>query len=221
MGWIIAIVFFLICGVMEQGEKERSVTDRKFNQPKSKDSEGMAAVMADGLRTFDAGIRRVNRDLELKAQAGEILRAFAKQNQDAVNHFKLCSMAVFAEKTYKNFLGNRQYSQDLVFDHEHKTNHLSSLYSNFDEQFMLTGSSQIKPFGNNKFFIFDFSSIAHERNPELLCKIHEKIKDILDNTKDELIQIKHDVSFNKCQDEYYALLDKFGEKDLFNQITMR
>ena len=222
-------MFILIMGVMETGEKERkekkSSDSHRYRETKSE----LSRSLSEGFATFNAGLKKINDELQLKNQANELLSDFYEKNRTAVSHFKF--LVIFVEMTEKYYQNSNVTSvKDFIEEREKLLSIILDRPTPFSSHSMSINIESERAKDNNTNFIspikdrnpehYDKPALApYNKNNEQLKTIQiEKTMEIIDERKSDLHSLHINVSFGKSKVLFDGLLDYLGEKELFYRL---
>lgn len=225
MFWIIAIiVFLLIIGLMESGEKEKKVHNSSNSYAQTKSELGRS--IKEGLDNFNAGLKKFNDALQIKNQANELLFDFYVKNTDVVTHFKCLVTYVDMLVRYSGNSNNKSL-KSIIEENEKRLSFIAdSMNSTLKERLSVNNRHEHQE--NNK---LSFVSSIDDKNPEhydnpainyfninneaLKTLLLEKTMEIIEERKSDLQDLFEEVRFGKSKAMFDGLLEYLGEKELF------
>ncbi len=230
MIWAIVIGVIVIACVMELGSKERD-TSNHHQRSQSNNEQGLGAVINEGLQTFNAGLTRINKDLELNNQASNFLHDFIVDNMIAVKHYesyaeltKILGRDCTVDEAKNTTLQKLEYNLHQTFKEINSLfvdeTELSNPPIKFNKVQKSAGTDEsfnFEPLKNKRFYYFNVSSLRGVEL-ELSIKIQNKVSETLDSTKYDLKGI-----YRRLNDAQKILFDKLlkdlGEYDIFHHIV--
>lgn len=230
MFWVIAILVLLVLGVMGIGDKEKSVHRGSSSQSYTQTKSELGRSISEGLATFNAGLKKINDELQLRNQVSELLIDFSVKNRTAVLHYEC--LVKYVEMTEK-FADNFKVTSVKSFI-EKRDKYLSSLYESLD----MEKPDRISIFNKHVPKVKDdesgFISSIEDKNPEhydkpvigafdrsneaLKTVLLEKIMEIIDERKSDLRDLYRAVSYGDSKALFDGLLDDLNEKELFYHL---
>ncbi len=230
MFWVvIVILFFLIMGVMELGEKEKSSYKSQNSQSYRETKSELGRSINEGLATFNAGLKKFNEELKIKNQATELLSDFYVKNRTVVVHYEC--LVKYVEMTEKYSRNVKVTSvRDFLDESEKLLNSFSEDNSSFSSKGILLNNGYlpavkkttdfISPLEDRNFEHYEKPMLGsfNKNNEELKTALLEKIMEIIDERKSDLQRLFRRISYCNSKILFDGLLEDLGEKELFYRL---
>lgn len=230
MFWVVIIIlFFLIMGVMELGEKEKSSYKSKNSQSYRETKSELGRSINESLATFNAGLKKFNEELKIKNQATELLSDFYVKNRTVVVHFEC--LVKYVEMTEKYSRNVKVASvRDLLDESEKLLNSFSENNSSSSVKSISLNNGHlpskkkttdfISPLEDRNFEHYEKPMLGsfNKNNEELKTALLEKIIEIIDERKSDLERLFRSISYGNSKILFDGLLEDLGEKELFYSL---